>query len=48
MTTGEAIGVGIGAVIMVVVLWKALRGGVPRRHGGGPDDDGAVTGSPHD
>jgi hypothetical protein len=44
MTTGAV----IGAVIMVVVLWWALPGDLPTRHGAGPKDDGAATGSPHD
>ncbi|MBA2466279.1 MAG: hypothetical protein H0V46_01570 [Sphingomonas sp.] len=48
MTTFDAIGVGIGALLVVIVLWKVIRGGKVTRHGGGPDNDTAAIGTDGD
>jgi hypothetical protein len=48
MSTVEAIAIGVGAVLIVVVLWKALTGGMPSRSGAEASDAGSAGGGDGD
>ena len=48
MSTVEAIAIGVGAVLIVVVYWKALTGGMPGRSGAEASDAGSAGGGDGD
>ena len=44
MTLGEAIGAGLGALMIIVVVWNVARGGRPTPHNDAPSENTAAVG----